>query len=191
MDQIKYQGYARDRGFNPVQFSMGRVDAIGQQGDSMLRQMRDNQRTEIGNRDAFLQATQRAQALERENRQANFEFARSSRKSFQDAVLRNQERLVTDAQRAQQNYDKDLTNLALLSRFSDTISKSLVEYQKQREEDQYNQEIVNSMLGANPQEAAAVEDAYQQLRAGGQQIQGLADKLEDNGMPEELVQSFL
>lgn len=155
----------------------------------MLRQMRDNQRTEIGNRDAFLQATQRAQAQERENRQANYEFARSSRKSFQDAALRNQERLVNDAQRAQQNYDKDLTNLALLSRFSDTISKSLVEYQKQRDEDQYNQEIVNSMLGANPQEAAAVEDAYQQLRAGGQQIQGLADKLEDNGMPEELVQS--
>jgi len=115
MDQIKYQGYARDRGFNPVQFSMGRVDAIGQQGDSMLRQMRDNQRTEIGNRDAFLQATQRAQALERENRQANYEFARSSRKSFQDAALRNQERLVNDAQRAQQNYDKDLTNLALRS----------------------------------------------------------------------------
>ena len=189
MDQIKYQGYARDRGFNPVQFSTGRVDAIAQQGASMLRQLRDNQRAEIGNRDAFLQATQRAQALERENRAANYEFARSSRKSYQEAALRNQERLVNDAQRAQQNFEPELTALAQLSKFSETISKSLVEYQKQREEDQYNQEIVNSMLGGNAQEAAAVEDAYQQLRTGGQQIQGLADRLEDGGMPEELVQS--
>lgn len=189
MDQIKYQGYARDRGFNPIQYSTGRVDAIAQQGAGMLRQLRANQQAEIRNRDEFLKATQNAQNMERENRQANYEFARSSRKSRQDAILRNQAVGIRDAERAQQNYDPDLTALAQLSKFSQTLTKQFVEYQKQRDEDNYNNEIVRSLLGENQGEASLVEDQYQMLRQGGQQIQGLADNLEDQGLPEELVQN--
>jgi hypothetical protein len=80
MDQIKYQGYARDRGFNPIQMSTASVDAIAQQGNAMSRQMRENQSAERSSRDAYQSQVNQNNQLEDQNRDRNFQFSQDSRK---------------------------------------------------------------------------------------------------------------
>lgn len=188
MDQIKYQGYARDRGFNPVQLSTASVDAIGQQGGAMLRQMRDNQDAERRNRDAFLSGMQNAQQLEQQNRAANFEFSQRNRERYQDAVSQNLKQSVVDAQRAQQNLDQQVTVLGALAPLSETVGKMLVKWKEQKDENEKMDEYVNTYInGPDPQEEVRLEAGLTTLREADQRIQSTANNLRDaEAAPEQV-----
>lgn len=190
MDQIRYQGYARDRGFNPIQVSTASVEAIGQQGSAMLRQMRENQDIERGNRSAFLQAQQRAQEIERQNRADNFDFQQRSDERFQQGVLQNKKVKVQDAIDAQRNFDKDLTVMASLAGFSQTLGKAIVEWKKGKDEEEELQAYADVMInGPDPQTEAQIQIGEGQLQAADEGIQRTADKLQDAGAPVESVRA--
>lgn len=188
MDQIKYQGYARDRGFNPIQLSTASVDAIGQQGGAMLRQMRDNQSTERQNRDAFLSGMQNAQQLEQQNRASNFEFSQSSRQRYQDAVSQNLKQRVLDARMAQQNLNQQVTVLGALAPLSKTVGEMLVNWKKEKDENEKMEEYVNTYInGPDPQEEVRIESGLATIREADQRIQATANNLRDaQAAPEQV-----
>ena len=188
MDQIKYQGYARDRGFNPVQLSTASVDAIGQQGGAMLRQMRDNQDAERRTRDAFLSGMQNAQQLEQQNRAANFEFSQRNRERYQEAVSQNLKQSVLDARMAQQNIDQQVTVLGALAPLSETVGKMLVKWKEQKDENEKMDEYVNTYInGPDPKEEVRVEAGLTTLREADQRIQTTANNLRDaEAAPEQV-----
>jgi len=188
MDQIKYQGYARDRGFNPIQLSTASVDSIGQQGGAMLRQMRDNQSTERQNRDAFLSGMQNAQQLEQQNRASNFEFSQRSRQRYQEAVSRNQQQRVLDARMAQQNLDNQVTVLGALAPLSKTVGEMLVNWKKEKDENEKMEEYVNTYInGPDPQEEVRIESGLTTIREADQRIQATANSLRDaQAAPEQV-----
>lgn len=190
MEQIRYQGYARDRGFNPVQLSTASVDAIAQQGNSMLRQMRENQSAEREQRNSFLSGMQNAQQLEQQNRADNFAFAERTQQRFQDAALQNSQQRVEDARIAAQNIDKQVTALSILAPFSGTIAKAVVEWKKQKDEDEKAQAYVDTLVnGPDPVEVAKAEAGLVQLKQSDELIQTTADNLQDTGAAPETVRA--
>lgn len=188
MDQIKYQGYARDRGFNPIQLSTGSVDAIAQQGNAMLRQMRDNQGAERQNRDAFLSGMQNAQQIEQQNRASNYQFEQQTSARYQEAVSQNLRQQVIDASQAQQNLNQQVTVLGALAPLSATIGKMLVTWKEQKDEDEKMAEYVNTYInGPDPNDVVRVETGLSELRAADQRIQSTANSLSDaNASPEQV-----
>jgi hypothetical protein len=190
MEQIRYQGYARDRGFNPIQVSTASVEAIGQQGSAMLRQMRENQDIERSNRNAFIQAQQNAQQLERQNRADNFQFQQQSRQQYQQGVLRNQEIKIQDAVNAQRNFDKDMTALAVLGNFSSTIAKQVVEWKKSKDEAERTQAYVDTYInGPDPVKAGQVQQGVDAIYQADDRIKETALNLQAAGASPEAVRS--
>ena len=126
MDQIRYQGYARDRGFNPIQMSTASIDAIAQQGNGLLRQMQDNRETNRRNRDSYQSGMINAQNIEQQNRADNFNFQQRVDERFQEGINQNLRQSVNNAANYQQNLDKQVTALSVLAPLSKTIGSIVV-----------------------------------------------------------------
>ena len=180
MEQIKYQGYARDRGFNPIQMSTASVDAIGQQGNAMLRQMRENQDIERSTRNAFQSQVEQNQRIESQNRSDNYQFESRSRDMYQQGVLQN---LKTQANNELINSEQTEKTLTALSSFSGTLAKAVTSYKKKKYDDDLNAEYTRTMMSPDPAAIAANEAGYQALRQSSDRIQTVADKLEDQNAP--------
>jgi murein DD-endopeptidase MepM/ murein hydrolase activator NlpD len=184
MEQIKYQGYARERGFNPTQMSTASVEAIGQQGNSLLRQMKDNSDIERRNRDAYQSQVQQNQQIESQNRSENYQFDKRSRDMYQQGVLRN---MKTSANNALIESEQTQKTLGALSAFSGTIAKAVTAYQKKKFDDELNAEYTKTMLSPDPVAIAANQAGYTALQQSSDRINTIADQFEDQNVPAETV----
>lgn len=185
MEQIKYQGYARDRGFNPIQLSTASVDAIAQQGNFVLRQMRDNADTERRNRDQYLSGMERAQGIEAQNRSENFQFTQNAQRSYQDAVLRNKQ---TEINNIKTESDQQLRAFESLAGLSKTISEAVIARKKKQDE---IAELETSNLifttGITYKEYQALQASEGKLDAADTQINSVVNKLKAAGYSEEYL----
>jgi muramidase (phage lysozyme) len=185
MDQIKYQGYARDRGFNPIQMSTASVDAIAQQGNAMSRQMRENQSAERSSRDAYQSQVNQNNQLEDQNRDRNFQFSQDSRQSRFDAKAQNYQMSVRNAEAQGQQTAKMFEQL---SAFSGTISKIVLDQKKKQDE-------AAELEGANIAfESGIPFEDFQVLKAGEAQINAadtqlnsVVNKLKASGYSDEYI----
>ena len=185
MAQTKYQGYARDRGFNPAQISTESVDAIGQQGNNLLRQMRENSNIERSNRDAYQSKLERNQGIEAQNRSDNRQFERSSDRLYFEAQANN---LKTKADNYLIRSQQDEKTFAALAAFSGTMGKLVVGWQQKKAEEEKKQGYRDVMLnGPDPKKQIAVQSGVQELSRANSVIQTVADNLQDNGAPPEVV----
>ena len=185
MEQIKYQGYARDRGFNPIQLSTASVDAIGQQGSAVLRQMRNNQSNEVQNRGEYLSALTRKNAIEEQSRDENYQAARSGREGAQKwKQFNNQQRV--DKFRIQS--DAQAKSLQGLSALSGTIAKQIGEWKKDKDENEMWDEYNKAMDDGLPIERiAAQQQGEAVLDASNEKLQQVADSMQAGGAPIESV----
>lgn len=189
MDQIKYQGYARDRGFNPIQMSTASIDAISQQGNYLLRQMQDNRETNRRNRDAYQAGMVNAQNIERQNRADNFAFEQRSRDRAQEALNQNLKQKVYDAQSYQQNLDKQVTALGALSGLAPTIGKMVLEYKKGRDEaDELFGKNLVFQYGVTPKILQEYEANKSKINTAATAANGVANQLEFQGVPVEVLE---
>lgn len=188
MDQIRYQGYARDRGFNSIQVSTASVEAIGQQGSAMLRQMRENQAAERQTRGDFLQAMQVAQQVERQTKADNFEFGQRTRDRYQEAVNQNYRQRIIDANNAQQNLDKQLTTMSALSNLAPTIGKMVLDLKKKKDEqaDLEGQNLVFTS-GVTYNEYLQLKQGEAKINAADTQVNNVVNKLKAAGYNEEYI----
>lgn len=156
----------------------------------MLRQMRENQGAERENRNAFLSGMQNAQQLEQQNRADNFSFMQRSRDRFQNAIEQRTGQAVEDARLAAANLEKQTTLLSVLAPLSATIAKQVIEYRKQKQEDEKAQAYVDTLVnGPDPVEVANVEAGLSQLKQSDELIQTTADGLQDTGAAPESVRA--
>ena len=185
MEQIKYQGYARERGFNPIQMSTASVDAIGQQGNNLLRQMKDNSDIERRNRDAYQSQVERNQGIEEQNRRENRQFERASDRAVFEGRANN---LRTQANNYLIRSQQDEKTFAALAAFSGTISKVVLDQKKKRDE-------LAELEGANIAfESGITFEEYQSLKTGearieaaDTQVNSIANKLKAAGYSEEYI----
>lgn len=185
MDQIKYQGYARDRGFNPIQMSTASVDAIAQQGNAMSRQMRENQSAERSSRDAYQSQVNQNNQLEDQNRDRNFKFSQDSRQSRFNAQAQNYQMSVRNAEANSQQTEKAFGALASLS---GTIAKIVLDNKKKRDE-------AEELIGQNLVfESGISYDDYQKLKVNESSlnnadtnINSVVNKLKAQGFSEEYI----
>ena len=185
MEQIKYQGYARDRGFNPIQLSSASVDAIGQQGGALLRQMRENQSAERDTRNAFQSQVEQNQRTESQNRSENYQFEKGSRDMYQQGVLRNQKTQQQNDLVKAQNIE---TAYAGLSSLSNTIAKIVVDNKKKRDEenDIKGQNLVFES-GITFEDYSKLKLDESKLNEADKNVNGVANKLRAQGFSEEYI----
>lgn len=192
MDQIEYKGQARERGFNPIQLSTGKVDAILQQGAGLARQLRENQQIESSNRNAFQAGQEAAQRLEEANRSRNFQLSESAQVAAQRATEQNLRTRIANAEGVIRNQPPNeiVPLLNTLAQFSPTIFKQLAENRKAREEADMEQGYVDQyLMGEQPQDAALREQGIIQLREQDEIFQRTADTMRDTGAQPEEVQA--
>jgi hypothetical protein len=189
MEQIKYQGYARGQGFDPIQVSTASVDAIAQQGNYLLRQMQDNRETERRNRDAFQSGLENAQQQERQNRANNFNFESQYRDYYQGAALQNARTKVENATNAQRNQLKSTEfDFEALASLSGTIAKMVQDNRKKKDE---IAELQASNLIFETQvsfeEFQALKGGEDKLDQSNTQVNNVVNKLKAAGYGEEYL----
>ena len=185
MEQVKYQGYARERGFNPIQVSTDSVDAIGRQGESLLRQMRDNQGIERRNRDAFQSQVQDNQQIESQNRSDNFKFDQRSRDMYQQGVLQNLKRQQQNELVKAQDIE---TAFGALSGLSNTIAKVVLDNKKKRDE---AAEVEGQSLifesGVSYKDYLELKQNEAKIDSADTNVNSVANKLQAQGYSEEYI----
>lgn len=192
-EQIAYRGQARERGFNPIQLSTGRVEAILEQGAGLSRQLRENASIEESNRNRFSAGQEAAQRLEAANRSQNFELSQSAELAAQKATEQNLRTQINNAESAIRNQvPSQITPFfESLAKFSNTIATQISEYQKEKAEEELSQGYVDAYLGGPmPAEAALVEQGIQQIRAQDEIIQATADQMRDTGAQPQTVDAI-
>jgi muramidase (phage lysozyme) len=185
MEQQKYQGYAQDRGFNPIQLSTASVDAIGQQSNAMLRQMRENQDAESRNRNAFQNQVERNQSLEAQNRSSNRQFENQSAEGYAQAMAINSRVNINNAQNNAQLIDK---NFGALAGLSNTIAKAVLDVKKQRDETQglAAQNLIFES-GITYEDYVGLKSEEAKLDGAATNINSVANRLKAQGMSEETL----
>jgi murein DD-endopeptidase MepM/ murein hydrolase activator NlpD len=187
MAQTKYQGYARERGFNPVQVSTESVGAIGQQGDNLLRQMRDNSDTERRNRSAYQSQLERNQGIEAQNRAANRDFERRNDERVFNAAQLNRKIGIDNAFKRQQDVEK---TFEALSNFSGTLAKTVTDWKAQKDErDKLAEYEYEKIYGSSDQEITQVQTQLNAIYNTDAVIQNTADGLQASNAAPEVVHS--
>jgi hypothetical protein len=187
MAQTKYQGYARERGFNPIQVSTASVDAMGQQSDNLLRQMRDNSDTERRNRSAYQSQLERNQGIEAQNRAANRDFERRNDERVFNAAQLNRKIGIDNAFKRQQDVEK---TFEALSNFSGTLAKTVTDWKAQKDErDKLAEYEYEKIYGSSDQEITQVQTQLNAIYNTDAVIQNTADGLQASNAAPEVVHS--
>jgi hypothetical protein len=191
MEQIRYQGYARERGFNPIQVSNANVESIGQQGQALLRQMRENQQIERSNRDAYLSGQETRQRIEQQNRDANFEFSQRSRERYQQGVQQNLKTNVENAVRNQQNLENNITAVGALASLAPSLNKVVLNYQKNKDEaDEIEGMNLVSQYGVSPEKLQRYKESIAKLDQADATVKRVVNQLEFEGTPVDVLEKL-
>jgi hypothetical protein len=187
MEQVKYQGYARERGFNPTQMSTASVEAIGQQGSNLLRQMQKNSDIERRNRDAYQSQVERNQGIEEQNRRENRQFERASDRAVFEGRAQNYRISIDNILRQQQDTEK---TFVALSSLSGTLAKTVSDWKTQKDEreklEAYEYEKV---YGSSDQQISQVQTQLNAIYKTDELIQNTADGLQASNAAPEVVHS--
>lgn len=190
MDQVKFKGYAQQKGFNPIQAPYESLSQMQQQANRVLRGMESNadliksQRNEYeaGLRDKF--------SKEQNNRNQNFEFQQQVRRYRSDGKQRVAENEINNLRmQAQSPGSPELQNLKALSGLSDTIGKLVTDYAKNKKESDtlYGQNLV-FQYGLTPKMLAEYETQKTKLAQGDAAANKLANQMEFRGVPTEVLE---
>ena len=188
MEQIKYQGYARERGFNPIQMSTASVDAIGQQGNNLLRQMKENSDIERRNRDAYQSQVEQNQGIERQNRDENRQFERQSNRNYFEGSARNLKTQADNYLIKSEDTEKAFTALAGLS---GTLAK-IVKSEVKRRGDAAEIEAMNlvAQYSVSPDKLARYKEQVAKLEKSETAVNRVVNSLEFEGTPIDVLQKI-
>lgn len=191
MEQIKYQGYARDKGFNPIQLSTASVDAIAQQGNSLLRQMKENDAFESKSRQGYMAGLRTAKDYEEANREQNFQLRSKDRQNQQQARRDALEVENGNFRRQQAAYEQSATVLAPLASLSKSITEAVVSWKKDKDENEIWDEYNKAMDEGLPIERIAIQQQGEAvLDASNEKLQQVADSMQAGGAPIENVMAL-
>jgi hypothetical protein len=189
MDQVSYRGYARSIGFDPVKAPYGALDRIQERDNRTIRGMEENRREIKQVRDEYGAGLERKFNLEQQNSQQNYAWETKLKENRQQAIQKNAEILVQNELTQGKNISQTLEGL---SKFSTTISETLTEYKKAKDE----QDTLNGYMEVasgefDPkrlQQQAAGETV---LQSSGQATDTVAGELQKVGASPDVVMGLL
>jgi hypothetical protein len=184
MEPRKFRGYAQSSGFDPVRVP-DTTSRIAQQGDRVLRNMRDSQQQMAEVQGNFISGLDRKNQLESQNRNDIYQYDRDQRRRIQEDELRNL--------RATRGTDpgSSVANLNALAEFSQSIAKVATDIGKrQSENDMWDEYSKTYEYGLPIEREQAQEAGYQLLARADQKLQATADAVQANGAPPEAVMAL-
>jgi hypothetical protein len=187
MKQIEYKGYAQRTPFDPIK-APDQTARIFAEGQRVIRGMQAVQDQDRRNRDAYASGLERKHALEKQNREANYDLDKNFRQKYQAAVLQNYRTRVEDANRNANDIERISGSL---SAFSQTLAKKYGEYAEAKGE-------AEELAGYNAVfEMGITLDEYNQLKtlesevdAFDQANNGLIASLKERGVGAEQINQF-
>jgi hypothetical protein len=189
MDPLKFRGYAQSDGFDPIKVP-DTVSRIANEGQNVLRGMRDNANQEVQVRNQFQQGLERKFNVESANRQQVFDFERSSRMLAQKDVERNQQTKLQNLQTSNQGLtEQQFAQVTALSGLSKALTSLVVDQVKRKQEEQV-------LIGKNVVFESNVpidvlqryKEAKNQLKKADTSVQLIANKLEFEGYSIETLE---
>lgn len=124
MDQIKYKGYAQRTQFDPIK-APDQTSRILAEAQRNIRGMQAARSQMNENNQAYLSGLQRKHALEKQNRESNYNLEKSFRARYQEQLRRNHEAKLSNIDA---KLDSQLNTISALSSFSQTLNNTLGNY---------------------------------------------------------------
>lgn len=183
MDQVRFRGYAQQRGFQPIQAPFGQLSRMQEQSSRVLRGMEENANALTNQRNQYEADLRSKLAKEQANREAVYEFERQSKRSYKEAALNNLK--VAGENVGQPN----IQNLTALSELSKTVGELVTNYAKQKKEEDllYGQNLVFE-YGVTPKMLAEYESQKSQLNQAAAATNAVANQMEFRGVPVEVLE---
>jgi hypothetical protein len=189
MDQVNYKGYARSIGFDPIRAPYEALNKMQERDSRTIRGMEENRRAIKEVRDQYGAGLERKQSLEMQDRDKQHKWSQELAANRQQAIERNAQTAIQSELQKGKNAESVLTSL---SKFSTTISDSLTEFKKQRDEsdmlDGY-MEAAASGLPMNRQQD--IDNTETLLATAGKAQDKIVDGLQARGADPYVVSSLL
>ena len=186
----KYRGQGSGGGFSPINIGFGSVQRLEEQNNRLESTLSRNQKLAQDERAAFLNHIKGNQNLEEQNRQEIFDFEKESRAKVADAMFRNSEQAVRDAENEYKAITENGTVLSQLAEFSQTLGKTIGEVkqsvQKKNYEDQYYKTFTELTTG----DVMATRAAEANLNKTSQEFSKAAQAAEAAGVPFEYARQL-
>lgn len=185
MDQVKFRGYAQQKGFQPIQAPFGVLSRMQEQTSRTLRGMQDNANALTTQRNDYENALRANAAKEQQNRDQIYEFERQSNRAVHAASQRNLQL------QKESLGEPDIQTLSGLADLSKTISGLVSEYaENKKEADLLEGQNLVFQYGLNPQLISEYEAQKEQLSKSATAVNAAANQLEFRGVPVEAIERF-
>ena len=189
MDQVNYKGYARSIGFDPIKAPYQALDRMQERDSRIIRGMEENRRAIKEVRDQYGAGLERKFSLEMQDRDKQFQREQEYAANRQQAIERNAKTAIQNELQKGENATQTLESL---SKFSKTISESLVAYGKFQEEQQQLADYIEAASGELPMyRQQAATSAEQLLNSSAEKTYQIVDGIQQRGADPYVVTNIL
>ncbi len=189
MDQVSYRGYARSVGFDPIKAPYAALDRMQERDARTIRGMEDNRRAIKQVRDEYGAGLERKFGQEARNRDQNFALEQKYRDNRKAAVSENARTAVQNEINRSKTAENTFKSLA---QFSTTISESLMEYKKVKDENDMLDGYMEAASGGLPMDRQmAQQNGEALLKQSGEAQDQVAEGFQQRGAPPEVVMNLL
>ena len=189
MDQVNYRGYARSIGFDPIKAPTAALQRMQEHDARIIRGMEDNRRAIKQVRDEYGSGLERKFNQEARNRDQNFALEQKYRDTRKAAVDTNARIAVQNEINRSKTAENTFKSLA---QFSTTISESLMEYKKVKDENDMLDGYMEAAASGLPMDRQiAQQNGEALLKQSGEAQDQVAEGFQQRGAPPEVVMNLL
>jgi hypothetical protein len=189
MDQVNYRGYARSIGFDPIKAPTEGLARMQERDNRIIRGMEDNRREIKQVRDEYGAGLERKFGMEARDREQNYAWETKLADTRQKAIGVNAQTIIQSELQRGKNAASTFESLA---KFSTTISDTLTEYRKQKDEADKLSGYMEVASGAlTPQRQQSITNRETLLKQAGEAQDQIAEGMQSRGLNPEVVTNLL
>ena len=189
MDQVSYRGYARSIGFDPVKAPTEGLARMQDRDNRIIRGMEDNRREIKQVRDEYGAGLERKFSMEARDRDQNYAWETKLAENRQKSIGVNAQTIIQSELQRGKNAASTFESLA---KFSTTISDTLTEYRKAREEGDMMAGYMEVASGAiTPQRQQSINNRETLLKQAGEAQDQIAEGMQSRGLDPTVVTNLL
>jgi hypothetical protein len=189
MDQVNYRGYARSIGFDPIKAPTEGLARMQERDNRIIRGMEDNRREIKQVRDEYGAGLERKFGMESRDREQNYAWETKLADTRQKAIGVNAQTIIQSELQRGKNAASTFESLA---KFSTTISDTLTEYRKQKDEADKLSGYMEVASGAlTPQRQQSITNRETLLKQAGEAQDQIAEGMQSRGLNPEVVTNLL
>jgi len=189
MDQVNYRGYARSIGFDPIKAPTEGLARMQERDNRIIRGMEDNRREIKQVRDEYGAGLERKFGMEARDREQNYAWETKLADTRQKAIGVNAQTIIQSELQRGKNAASTFESLA---KFSTTISNTLTEYQKQKDQQEKAAVLTDVAINGLPMQRRQVQDnAKALLSQAGEATDKIAEGVQARGADPYLVTNLL